>query len=159
MQDLGRRVQLPSGPTPVAVDPVLSIPSSLLQQLDRLATRGYPHEVCGLLIGRVPGTAVLVERIESARNLAVDRLGDRYVLDPDDFLAADNAARHDGLEIVGLWHTHPDHPARPSATDLEAAWDGYVYLILSVGPGGVADRQAWRLRDARFISQTIQEKS
>ena len=157
MQDLS--VQLRSSQSSLAVEPVLSIPSPQLQQLDLLATRGYPNEVCGLLIGRIWGTVSTVERIEPARNLAASRLQDRYILDPDDFLAADNAARQDGLEIVGLWHTHPDHPARPSVADLEAAWEGYVYLILSVANGAVADRQAWLLRDARFTPQVIQEKS
>jgi proteasome lid subunit RPN8/RPN11 len=118
---------------------------------------GYPHEVCGLLLGRQVNGDTWVERVTEARNLATDRLADRYALDPDDFLAADTAARRDGLDVVGIWHTHPDHPARPSRTDLEAAWEGYAYLILSVRRDGVADMRAWRLNGTAFVEQPIEE--
>ena len=71
--------------------------------------------------------------------------------------AADFEARGDGLEIVGIWHTHPDHPARPSETDSSAAWQGYTYLILSVGRQGVADVTAWRLVEGSFVEQLVEE--
>ena len=122
------------------------------------AARGYPHEVCGLLLGREAERGTAVERITQARNLAVERPADRYTLDPADFLAADRIARRDGLEIVGIWHTHPDHPARPSRTDHEAAWEGWSYVILSVGRGGVAARASFRLRGGRFEEQPIDEE-
>ncbi len=134
--------------------------SSLVQaDLIRRAVAGYPHEVCGLLIGKGTAAGVLVERITEARNLRTDRLADRYVLDPDDFLAADSAARREGLEVVGIWHTHPDHPPTPSQTDLEAAWEGYSYVILSVRRGDVADIRSWRLAGSRFAGQPIEEIS
>lgn len=126
-------------------------------EINSRARAAYPHEACGLLIGREAGGRRLVERVTSCRNLAVDRLADRYILDPDDFHAADEAARREGLDIVGIWHTHPDHPARPSETDLEAAWAEYSYLIVSVTSGGVAERRAWLLEDERFIEQEIEE--
>jgi len=137
--------------------PPLRLPAPVLDELKRVARAGYPHEVCGLLIGRENGTFIGVDRITQAANLSTDRLADRYTLDPDDFLAADTAARRDGLGIVGIWHTHPDHPPRPSRTDLEAAWEGYTYVILSVGRKGVADTRAWRLAGAQFIEQSIEE--
>ena len=126
------------------------------RELERAAGRGYPQEVCGLLVGREGprGTAVL--RVTQARNLAGERRADRYRLDPDDFLVTDRAARDDGLEIVGVWHTHPDHPARPSRTDREAAWEGWSYLILSVDAGQVSELTAWRLEGGSFVRQPIQ---
>ena len=63
----------------------------------------------------------------------------------------------DGLEILGVWHTHPDHPARPSPTDLAAAWKGYTYLILSVRRKGVVDVRAWTLDGIAFCEQQIEE--
>lgn len=135
----------------------LRLPLVLRAWLDDLARHGYPQEVCGLLVGRERGPATAVERITQARNLATDRLADRYNLDPEDFLTTDRAARRDGLEIVGVWHTHPDHPARPSKTDLKAAWEGYSYLILSVRKGGVADARAFRLFDGEFVEQPVEE--
>ena len=135
----------------------LRLDDAPIVEINAQARAEYPHEACGLLIGREADGRTLVERIVSCRNLAVDRLADRYVLDPDDFLAADEAARKEGLDIVGIWHTHPDHPARPSETDLEAAWPEYCYLIVSVTSAGVAEHRAWRLEDERFIEQEIEE--
>ncbi len=135
----------------------LRLDDAPIVEINAQARAEYPHEACGLLIGREADGRTLVERIVSCRNLAVDRLADRYVLDPDDFRAADEAARKEGLDIVGIWHTHPDHPARPSETDLEAAWPEYSYLIVSVTAAGIADCRAWRLEDERFIEQEIEE--
>ncbi len=135
----------------------LRLDDAPIVEINAQARAEYPHEACGLLIGREADGRTLVERIVSCRNLAVDRLADRYVLDPDDFRAADEAARKEGLDIVGIWHTHPDHPARPSETDLEAAWPEYCYLIVSVTSAGVAEHRAWRLEDERFIEQEIEE--
>ena len=137
--------------------PPLRLPTEVWTELRSCAAKGYPHEVCGLLIGSPCKTAQEVRRITQGRNLATGRLADRYTLDPDDFVAADAAARQDGLEIVGIWHTHPDHPARPSRTDLEAAWEGYSYLILSVGRSGVEAVTSWRLEDGDFVEQSIKE--
>ena len=135
----------------------LRIPTRLLQQLILTASRGYPHETCGLLVGEDRGDGVRVEKVRNARNLSHDRLRDRYTLDPRDFLAADAEARRSGLDIIGIWHTHPDHPARPSTTDRDAAWAGYTYMILSVHPGGVGDATAWRLHDGEFVERPIEE--
>jgi proteasome lid subunit RPN8/RPN11 len=135
----------------------LRIADSALADIDAAARAQYPHEACGLLVGGESPRATVIERVEPARNLAVDRLADRYLLDPDDFHAADAAARRDGLDIVGIWHSHPDHPARPSPTDLQAAWPGYSYLIVSLTAAGVQDRRAWRLDGDEFIQQDIEE--
>ena len=126
-------------------------------ELEQHAREGYPHEVCGLLVGRLEAETIEIERITHARNLATDRPVDRYVLDPDDFLAADVAARRDGLEIVGVWHTHPDHPPLPSTTDWEAAWESYCYVIVSVHRGEIDAVRAWELDGEGFIQKIIQE--
>jgi proteasome lid subunit RPN8/RPN11 len=135
----------------------LRLPRELRSALDAIARTGYPHEVCGLLLGRDGPTGTTIERITEAANLAGDRRADRYVLDPDAFVLADREARDAGLDIVGVWHTHPDHPARPSLTDRDAAWPGYTYLILSVRDGRVADAAAWRLEGDAFAEQPIEE--
>jgi proteasome lid subunit RPN8/RPN11 len=137
--------------------PALVISRGLLTELRGAARLGYPNEACGLLVGRNGGGSARIVRIHRARNLALARLRDRYTLDPESFLAADDEARRDGLDIVGIWHTHPDHPARPSATDRDAAWPGYTYLILSVHPGGVGAITAWRLEGNAFVEQPIEE--
>ena len=61
-----------------------------------------------------------------------------------------------GLEVVGVWHSHPDHSAQPSETDRSAAWEGWSYLILSVTSEGVTESRSWRLREEAFIEEVIE---
>lgn len=129
------------------------------RELARLVEASYPFEACGVMIGRAGSERVVVEDIFHARNLNVERARDRFLLDPQDFLAADRAARSRELDVVGIWHSHPDHPARPSITDLEAAWDGYSYLIISTNVCGANAFRSWRLREGRFVEEKIQDVS
>lgn len=138
--------------------PPLHLHGEVLAELTRLVEGGYPHEVCGLLIGRVAAHGPQVVRLAVAKNLQRERAADRYQLDPDDFVAADQAARADGLEIVGIWHSHPDSPAWPSVTDLEAAWEGYSYLIAALRGDGrqsgkLVEVCSWRLGEERLFLQ------
>lgn len=122
----------------------LHLPASVRAELETLAAPSYPVEGCGVLVGSF-GERVEVVRVIRGRNLVIDRAHDRYELDPGDIVAAERAARADGLDIVGFWHTHPDHPARPSRFDTERAWPDYVYVICSTTAAGVADLRAWQL--------------
>ncbi len=133
----------------------LYLPTEIRGKLEEMALRGYPLEVCGLLVGRERDGRVDVARVVEARNLNRERAHDRYDLDPADFLVADEQARAQGLEIVGVWHSHPDHPARPSETDRAAAWDGWSYVIVSVTREGIADLRSWRLEREDFIEEPI----
>lgn len=150
---------LPDRPPPDPGEiPRLLVPRPLTARLARHAVEGYPHEVCGLLLGRATRATTELVGVTRARNRAdPGRLRDRYVLEPEDFLHADREARANGLDVVGVWHTHPDHPARPSETDRAAAWPEFSYLILSVARGVVADVTSWRLIDDRFAPQPIEE--
>jgi proteasome lid subunit RPN8/RPN11 len=107
----------------------------------------YPHECCGILVGTSgngeEGT-VIFQAIVAENVAAAERHRDRYVVDPLAILRADRQARDAGLEIVGFYHSHPDHPAIPSATDGELAWPAYLYVIVSVEREGVAGMRAWR---------------
>lgn len=154
--------QSSAGTTPAytagTADTRLRLPAELREQIARVVEVSYPFEACGLMLGHVTDGQVTVERILHARNLNIGRLRDRYLLDPDDFLAADRVARDAGLEIVGIWHSHPDAPARPSMTDLERAWEGYSYLIVAVTTMTVMDFRSWRLKEGRFVEESIVEK-
>ncbi len=135
----------------------ISIAFDARAELEAWVAAGYPHETCGLLIGRRRGERTEVERVEQARNRNTERARDRYDLDPDDQLAADLRAREDGLEIVGIWHSHPDHPARPSETDRSKAWEGWSYVIVAVTADGVADLRSWRLSASSDPSRFVEE--
>lgn len=122
------------------------IAASARAELDRLAAAAHPLEGCGVLLGRFGGDGGgEVVRVTAGRNLVSDRAHDRYELDPGDIVAAERAARADGLDVVGFWHTHPDHPARPSRFDTERAWPDYVYVICSTTTAGVVEVRAWTL--------------
>ena len=74
-----------------------------------------------------------------------ERARDRYLLDPADIVRADRDARARGLDIVGFWHSHPDHPARPSQFDTDHAWVDYVYVIVNTTAGGAGDLNGFTL--------------
>ena len=107
------------------------------------AESGYPEEVCGVLIGKEGG----ITNFKECRNLNRERARDRYELDPLSFKEADDWARLNGMEILGIYHSHPDHPSRPSGFDRERAWPGWVYIILSIHSGKYKDSRAWTLKD------------
>ncbi len=135
---------------------VLYLPEAARSQLEHMVRAGYPLETCGLLVGQTRDGGSQVSQVTQARNLNEARAHDRYELDPGDFLLTDERARANGLEIVGVWHSHPDHPARPSETDRAAAWEGWSYVIVSVTRDGIADVRAWRLDSNQFVEEPIE---
>ncbi len=134
----------------------LHLPPSQRIRIENWVRAGYPMETCGVLIGRHNGAGLEVLDVAAIRNIQEDRAEDRFELDPQEFLKADQVAREAELELVGIWHSHPNHPARPSATDREFAWAGWSYLILSVRRDGVWDVRSWRLEQDDFVEQIIQ---
>ena len=120
--------------------------------------RAYPDEGCGVLLGRDGEGAREVVGIMAFENRREDSRHNRYLLAPEQFLAAERAARGAGLEVIGFFHSHPDHPARPSAFDLQNAWPYYSYLIVSVERGVAGDTRSWRLADdrSRFEEETVE---
>ncbi|MGH7572158.1 MAG: Mov34/MPN/PAD-1 family protein [Gemmatimonadota bacterium] len=114
------------------------------------AETGYPREVCGFLLGTMDAAA----RHFSVREVrpAVNRRGEggrRYRIDPEDYRAAEHQAAERGWEVVGIYHSHPDAPARPSEYDREHAWPNSAYLIVSVEAGEAEATTAWLLAEDR----------
>ncbi len=134
---------------------VLQLPVEHRRQLELVVEAAYPFEACGVMIGNAGRRRVVVEDVFHARNLNTERARDRFLLDPEDHLAVDRAARRRGLDVVGFWHSHPDRPARPSATDLEAAWQDHSYLIVSTAAVGDNVFRSWRLDGGRFLEEPI----
>lgn len=132
-----------------------------LLTINRHATVSYPEECCGVLIGRVQAECTVVERVLSVGNERQDSRHNRFLINPETVLAAHKEARALGLDIVGYYHSHPDHPARPSDFDREHAWPGLSYLIVSVQKGKVAEARSWRLTDdrGRYEEETIDQAS
>jgi len=164
-----RRLSEPVSQASAGEAPGLEIPAAALAAAAAHAEAAYPEECCGILVGRPlvgaagageggavhPGAAV-------ARAVAADNERDaerrsRYTIAPEAVLAADRAARAEGLAIVGYYHSHPDRPAEPSAFDREHAWPGVSYLIVPVAAGRAGAARSWRLAAGRagFVEQAV----
>ncbi len=124
------------------------------------AAASYPEECCGFLIGRFNAATELtaVVRVLPVGNERQESRHNRYLISPETVLAANKEARALGLDVVGYYHSHPDHPARPSEFDRDHAWPGLSYVIVSVAGGKVADTRSWRLSDdrERFEEEAIE---
>jgi proteasome lid subunit RPN8/RPN11 len=131
-----------------------------LQTISRHAAASYPEECCGFLIGHSGDSeeTTVVERVLSVGNERAESRHNRYLIHPETVLAAHKEARALGLDVMGYYHSHPDHPARPSEFDREHAWPGLSYVIVAVEQGKVADTRSWRLSEdrERFDEETIE---
>ena len=118
----------------------------------------YPEEGCGVLIGTESNGTRVIERAEPLANQRQDSKANRYSISPEQLLLAEREARARELDIVGFFHSHPDHPPVPSAFDLEHAWPFYSYLIVSVVAGTVGEARSWRLAEDRtaFEPETLE---
>jgi proteasome lid subunit RPN8/RPN11 len=123
----------------------------------------YPHECCGVLLGRVDddGTRVVTSTAR-AGNTRTDSAHNRYNIDPKDLIRIQREGRARGEDIIGFYHSHPDHPARWSSTDLaEAHWFGCSYVITSVEKGKAVLTNSFELtgsdeNDKRLIDEKIE---
>jgi len=105
----------------------------------------FPHECCGALIGsgdRVTAAVALSNTTEEGPRR-------RFLVRPSDYVLAERRASELGGELLGFYHSHPDHPARPSQFDLDHAWPNFQYVIVAVASGKAADMTVWFLKDDR----------
>ena len=126
----------------------LRLAGALAEEIRRHGEAAYPAECCGVLVGRAEAEAKEVVRLAPAVNRRTDD-PHRYLIAPDDLRRLEVEVRAAGQEIVGYYHSHPDHPARPSAFDTEHAWPWYSYLIVRIDRGRGADLASWVLDDER----------
>ena len=140
---------------------MLTIRQSELDALRRHGEETYPHECCGVMLGRMEGDERIVEDVLRAGNTRVDSPHNRYNIDPRELVRIQRQARERALDIVGFYHSHPDHPARWSQTDLaEAHWVGCSYAITSVENGRATVTNSFALEgtieeDKRFADEQV----
>jgi proteasome lid subunit RPN8/RPN11 len=143
---------------------MLLLNEALTNEIRAHGARDYPNETCGALLG-LDGPAGdtggsprrEVRALFPLTNRRDDSPRNRFSVTADDVRAAERAAAVGGLELVGWYHSHPDHPARPSEYDREHAWPWYSYVIVSVAAGEPRDMTSWLLADDRsqFHSEEI----
>lgn len=140
---------------------MLKIPSSVLRDVYDHMEATYPLECCGLLIGSSVRGGRLVQASRKCRNLNTERAHDRYDMDPMCWAKTEREFEHSPWSIVGIYHSHPDHPSRASQTDTDAALGAgmfdFSYMIASVRKGTVAAAQSWVLNAAekRFDEEPL----
>jgi proteasome lid subunit RPN8/RPN11 len=140
---------------------MLKISSSDFDAIRRHGEQTYPHECCGILIGTMEGDIRTVSSIVRCNNICADSPQTRYDIDPRELIRAQREAHDRGLEIVAFYHSHPDHPAQWSPTDLqEAHWIGCSYVITSVDNGMATETTSFTLtgrteEDKRLLQEEI----
>lgn len=138
---------------------IIAIPVELLRDIHSHGEQAYPEEGAGLLLGQVEGDRRLVAsilRLENSRENEARR--SRYLLTPQDYLWGEEQAEQLGLQVVGVFHSHPDAPSRPSEFDREWAWPSFTYIITSIQGGQAIESQAWFLSSDRsgFLEERIE---
>jgi proteasome lid subunit RPN8/RPN11 len=140
---------------------ILKIGAESYRALRAHGEETYPYECCGVLLGRSLDGANQVEEVVRAGNTRTDSAHNRYQISPVELIRAQREGRERGLDIVGFYHSHPDHPAQWSKTDFaEAHWIGCSYVITSVQAGHAQQTNAFLLagtseEDKHFEDQPI----
>ncbi|MDR2460256.1 MAG: M67 family metallopeptidase [Deltaproteobacteria bacterium] len=137
---------------------MLKLSQKLISKIKIEAVASYPYECCGLVLGKVTDSFRQGQKILVTNNT---REGEdkrrRFVIIPEDFMQGEREALKEGLEIVGIYHSHPDHPAYPSDYDLNNALPFYSYLIVSVRGGEAFELYSYVLKNDRssFVEEEI----
>jgi proteasome lid subunit RPN8/RPN11 len=136
----------------------IKMTAEILEQIHRHGEESYPEEGAGLMLGKDDGKTRSVELLLPLDNAREDAARhNRYLITAEDMLAGESEAERLGLSILGIFHSHPDHPSQPSDFDREHALPWYSYLITSIQAGKVSNSTCWRLMDDRlgFVEEEI----
>jgi len=138
---------------------MLRIQFSDYESLRRHGEQTYPHECCGVLLGRLVDGVNEVVEIVSAGNTRTDSAHNRYQIAPVELIRIQRQARGKSLDIVGFYHSHPDHPAQWSATDIaEAHWLGCSYVITRVAHGKADVTNSFLLRGTSEEDKSFEDE-
>lgn len=133
----------------------VQITKAVVDAMKRHGKEAYPEEGCGFLLGP-DATPRAIDEFRATGNVETEDRGLRYKVDPAETLKLTKELSGSGREILGFFHSHPDHPARPSVTDLDRAFTWYTYVIVAVEKGRPVDLRAWSLEE-RSAKRTFRE--
>ena len=139
----------------------IEIPAAILQQIEAHGEAAYPEEGAGFLLGNLNGATKTVSAILPLTNSREDSARhNRYLLTAEEYLRGEQEAMRRGLDLLGVFHSHPDHPNRPSEFDREWAMPWFSYIITSVQAGKAVESLSWLLEEDRskFVEEEIQIK-
>lgn len=125
------------------------IPRTILNAVEEHAEDMYPEECCGFIFGATRTENVVVDEVHRVQNRKEENRARRFLITPEQFMRAEEFADSEEKELLGIYHSHPDHPAEPSRFDLEHALPGFVYLITNVDKGKSRHSRWWELASDR----------
>ncbi|HUI30523.1 MAG TPA: M67 family metallopeptidase [Candidatus Acidoferrales bacterium] len=128
---------------------VIKIPKDAISQIEKHGERAYPEECCGIMLGRSDGNNQMVEEVVELDNEQGENRGRRFFVTPKQYLQMERIAVERKLDLLGFYHSHPDHPAVPSEFDRDHALPWFTYIVVSVSQGKARDISAWLLSDTR----------
>jgi proteasome lid subunit RPN8/RPN11 len=127
----------------------VAISDAVNQAIRRHGQETYPHECCGALVGTTADAESIVADVVPLPNTTEEGPRRRFLVRASDYRLAERRAAEMGGELLGFYHSHPDHPARPSQYDLDHAWPTFAYIIVAVANGKATDMTVWFLKDDR----------
>jgi len=140
---------------------MINITNLHIDEIKRYAETEYPYECCGILLGKFEDDkSKTVEQLLPISNAREDKnKHNRFLITPEEMMRAELFARKNKIDVLGFYHSHPDHLAAPSDYDLEHAWPMYSYIIVSVIKGKAENFTSWELQKDRskFDSESIKK--
>jgi proteasome lid subunit RPN8/RPN11 len=144
------------------IDKMIELPAQWKDAIRAEGEKAYPHECCGVLLGclRADGSRVVENIIPINNAREAEEQYHRFKIEAEDLMRAEKEARAQGREVLGFYHSHPDHPARPSGYDRNNAFPFYSYIIVSIEQSKAVELTSWRLAEDRkeFLEEAIQEE-
>lgn len=127
----------------------LKLSSELLQRIRRHGEAAYPEEGAGFLLGKVGDPPVVLEIIARKNTGVLGARHNRYLITPEDYMRAETEADAIQMDVIGVFHSHPDHPDEPSDFDREWAQPHFSYVITSIRGGQAEGSRSWILAEDR----------
>ncbi len=136
---------------------MLELQDAFIAKMKAHAERLYPEECCGVVLGKTEGSRKVVHNVLEIENSSLQQRNRRFIITPEDYRNAEAQASKQGLDVLGFYHSHPDHPASPSQFDLDHAFPSWSYVIIGVNQGKQAAMTSWLLQEdrSRFDEEAI----
>ncbi len=134
---------------------MIRLSETMVDEIELQAVQSYPEECCGMMLGYSEGSVHFIEKVLKIENSQEANRQRRFYITPDQYRFAEQLAGKWKMELLGFYHSHPDHPAAPSAFDTEHAFPWFSYVIVSVDHGKPGAMTAWVLNEE---SRRFQER-
>ena len=143
---------------------MITVDNKILENIQSHLESAYPHEACGFILGYQNQESRTIIKALAVDNSSTENQRRRFIIHPLDYLKAEKQALREDLILLGIYHSHPDHPAVPSIHDLEFAQPFFSYLIHSINSGLLTETRSYRLQNGKFVEEnfslsTYQESS